>query len=201
MKIKPVYIYLISFVIIIGIIVIFSTTSNDEGLPTEQVNPHSEMPNDEVHKNLEDAPGSGNVKSSAREKLELLEDKYNENPSDTANAQEYARMLAAAHQPEKAVEIYEGILSSDENRMDVRFELATVYYNLQKYDEAKEQLQIALNYDPNNLEAKYNLGAIEASQGNKEKAKEYWTDIVENHPESDVANIAKSSLQRLEGNQ
>lgn len=199
MKIKPVYIYVISFVVIVILLVVFTSGGDGTSLPTEEVNPHSQLPDDEIHRNLEgDSPMSGNVSESFRQKMNQLKEGYESNPSDTVNAKEYARMLAAAHQPENAVEIYKGILSRDKNRFDIRFELATVYYNMRQYENAKDEIQKVLEVDNDNLDAKYNLGAIEAAMGNTDKAKEIWNQLVNQYPDSEAARVAEQSLKNLE---
>lgn len=192
MKIKPLYIYLSLFVVVIIILVIISS-----GGKTERSVQNQTMPQDEIHQNLGSAPGGGNVSSEFKQRMEKLKSNYETNPKDTVNSKEYARLLAAAHKPEESVEIFQSILNLDNARDDIRVELATVYYNLNQYEDAKKQLETVLNNNPSSTEVIYNLGAIEASMGNSEKAREIWEKLVADFPESEAAQFASSALQSL----
>lgn len=196
MKIKPVYIYLGTFVIVIIALVIMTSGGNpstsSKGTSQEQT-----MPKDDIHQNLGSAPGGGNVSSEFKQRMENLKSNYETNPKDTVNSKEYARLLAAAHKPEEAVEIFQSILNQDNSRDDIRLELATVYYNLNQYDNAKIQLETILKNNPSSAEVIYNLGAIEASMGNMDKAREIWQKLVADYPESEAAQFASSALQNL----
>lgn len=192
MKIKPLYIYLSLFVVVIIIFVIISSGGKTE-LPMQ----NQTMPQDEIHQNLGSAPGGGNVSSEFKQRMENLKSIYETNTADTVNSKEYARLLAAAHKPNEAVEIFQSILNLDNARDDIRVELATVYYNLNQYEDAKKQLETVLNNNPSSTEVIYNLGAIEASMGNSEKAREIWEKLVADFPESEAAQFASSALQSL----
>lgn len=197
MKVKPVYIYLGAFIIVVIALVIMTSGGNPSTPSSPNISNQSEMPNDDIHKNLGNAPGSGNVSPEFKEKMARLKTGYESNPADTANALEYARLLAAAHKPDEALEIYNNILQRDPERTDIRIELATVYYNLQNYTEAKKQIESVLAKKPNSPDVQYNLGAIEASLGNSERAKEIWEKVITEHPNSEAAKIARTSLQNL----
>ncbi len=197
MKVKPVYIYLGAFIIIVVALVIMTSGGNPTTSSIPNISNQSEMPNDDIHQNLGNAPGSGNVSTEFKEKMARLKTGYESNPADTVIALEYARLLAAAHKPNEALEIYNNILQKDSERTDIRIELATVYYNLQNFTEAKKQIEAALAKKPNSPDIQYNLGAIEASLGNFERAREIWEKVLAEYPNSEAAKIASSSLQNL----
>ena len=200
MKLKPIYIYPVLILIVVAALIIFSGGESDELKPAPDINMNGQMPDDDVHSNLGgNAPSGGNVSESFRQKMQSLKDKYESAPSDTANSKEYARLLAAAHQPEKAVEIYNEILNADKNRSDIKFELATVYYGLGQYAEAKTEIEEILSRDKNNIMAKYNLGAIEASMGNMDEAKKIWQDLEENYPQTEAGQAASQALKDING--
>ena len=54
-----------------------------------------------------------------------------------------------------------------------------------------------LSIDRNNLDAIYNLGAVSANMGDKEKARQLWTRIVKDFPKSQLAQKAKDSIAQL----
>jgi TolA-binding protein len=64
-------------------------------------------------------------------------------------------------------------------------------------NKADELTRSILNIDPDNEMAIYNTGAIEASRGNKEQAREIWTKLIEDFPGSETSDLAKNSLNRL----
>ncbi len=198
MKLKPIYIYILSFIALVALLVLFTKESNDQGLPTRDVNPNSEMPDDEIHKGMGQGTADGsNVSPEFRQRMANLKSTYEANPSDTASAHEYAMLLAAAHKPNESLEVYRSILEIDPNRVDIRLELATVYYNLQQFENAKMEIVKVIEAEPDAADAKYNLGAVEAALGNNEKAKEIWNDIITTMPNSEAANYAKRSLESL----
>lgn len=196
MKIRPIHIYLGAFIIIV-ISLVLMTSEDTTSSQTPGISNQSQIPQDDIHQNLGNAPGSGNVSSEFKENMARLKAGYENNPSDTINALEYARLLAAAHKPNDALEVYNKILEFDLGRTDIRLEVATVYYNMQNFTEAKKQMEAVLAKEPNSPDVQYNLGAIEAALGNPARAKEIWEKVVAEYPSSEAAKIASSSLQNL----
>ena len=43
----------------------------------------------------------------------------------------------------------------------------------------------------------YNIGAIEATKGNKDKAREIWNKLIKDNPNDQTSELAKNSLNRL----
>lgn len=200
MKIKPLYIYLIGFALIIGAIVIFSPSITEEPQPEAM---ESQMPDDDVHRGMKGKMGDGgpsksNLNQDVIQEMKMLEEAIAEDPSDTAKVKLYADMLAGGHQPDKALELYDKILDVDPYRSDVLFMKTFIYYNRRDLDKAEEITKYILSYDAENLEAQYNIGAIAVARGNMDTAKEIWEGLVEKYPDSKTAEVAKSSLQRLE---
>jgi len=197
MKVKPIYIYLGAFIIVVIALVIMTSGGNPSTSSSPDISNQSEMPQDDIHKNLGNSPGSGNVSSEFKQKMANMKSEYESNPADTVNAKEYARLLAAAHNPEEAVIVYNSILNKDSKRLDIRNELATVYYNLQNFEEAKKQIEAVIKADPEEPGAHYNLGAIEAAQGNIDKANDIWQKVIEQFPNTEAAQLATTSLQKI----
>ncbi len=71
-------------------------------------------------------------------------------------------------------------------------------YTNRKYDEALEILLDAYKYDPNNVDAIYFIGRTYHQQANYEKAKEYYTIIVNDFADSSRNSDATSRLAELE---
>lgn len=195
MKLKPVYIY--GGVVILAIIfLIFFSPNKDSG--TSESAQSNQMPNDDIHKGLQQPPGKNNVSSEVKRHLEMLKKAVEENPKDTLKMREYADFLSAAHQPDEAVSYYNDILKVNPKRPDVLFSLAYIYFNKKDYNKAEDLVNKILLFEPDNTEAMYNLGAIAASNGDKEKAKTQWEKLVKNYHGSDAAKLAESSLKKLQ---
>lgn len=200
MKFKLVYLY---FILTLGVIItlfILSGKSNTTNT-TGNINTSEQMPNDDVHKGLQEPskenPSKGNVISEVYEKMSELKKDVEANPNDTSRMKAYADFMAAAHKPEDALPYYEKILKKDPKRIDILFDLAMINYNRQDYVKAENYTQRILENDKRNTQAMYNLGAIAASKGDKERAKTIWTKLVSDYPNDEVTQLARSSLEKL----
>jgi tetratricopeptide (TPR) repeat protein len=127
----------------------------------------------------------------------MLKEEVEENPKDTLKIREYADFLSAAHQPDEAINYYYNILSVNPKRSDILFSLAYIYFNKKNYDKAEDLVNKVLLYEPDNTEALYNLGAIAASKGDKQKARTQWEKLIKNYPGSNASKLAESSLKKL----
>ncbi len=194
MKIKPIYIYG-SVVVLAIIFLVFFTSRNDSNIPENVQN--NQMPDDDIHKGLQQPPGKDNVSSEVKRHLEMLKKEVEENPKDTLKMREYADFLSAAHQPDEAIIYYNNILNVNPKRSDVLFSLAYIYFNKKDYDKAEGLVNKILLYEPDNAEAMYNLGAIAASNGDKQKARTQWEKLIKNYPGSNASKLAESSLKKL----
>ena len=199
MKFKPIYLYGIVAAIAIITLIIVSQTTGDEKVAGDISN--KEMPTDDVHKNLNkgmmDNPTGANVSEEVKHKLDVMKKDVDANPNDTLKIREYADFLAAAHRPNEAIIYYQKILDEDKKRKDVYFALTFVYYNQKNLVKAEEVTRVMYNLFPNDPMVNYNLGAIEATKGNKDKAREIWNNLVKNHPNDKTSELAKNSLNKL----
>jgi tetratricopeptide (TPR) repeat protein len=200
MKFKPIYIYGLIILIAVVVLVIVTTQSSDEPVnePTEL---NQNMPNDDVHKNLMkqggDQPSKQNVSEEYRQKLAELKSEVEKNPNDTLALKKYADFLSAAHNMNDAITYYEKILKVDPKRADVRFALAVIYYHKQDYAKCEDENKQVLAFDPKNQMALYNLGAVAATQGEVDKAKDYWNQVIKINPESETGKLASESLGKI----
>lgn len=200
MKFKPIYLYglvaLVAITILIVVIIQENSDSTNTTINNEQV-----MPDDDVHKQLRDqmdsSPGKENVSEEYRKKMAELEQAVKENPKDTAALKNYADYLSASHKMDEAVTYYEKILELNPKRSDVYFALALIYYNEQNFIKCEDVNMKVLSFDPNNQMALYNIGAVAATQGNKEKAKEFWNKVLSINAESETGKLAKESIGKL----
>lgn len=198
LKFKPSVVYPVLLVLLICVVVIFSQTNifkqDKNQTSTEQ------MPNDEVHKGLKDknTPHSMmNVSPEFKHQMEQLKKNIDNNPNDTLKIREYANLLAASHQPDEALKYYDMILTKAPKRTDILFEKSKIYYAENKLDEAENVTNSILKLEPENPLAQYNLGAIAATKGDKEKARKIWNEVIKKYPKEEVSELAKKSLEKL----
>ena len=200
MKFKPIYLYGAIAVIALAVLIVVEiqdkSNSNQPPVTDEQM-----MPNDDVHNQLKNqtstSPGKENVSEEYKKKLAELEQAVNENPNDTLALRNYADYLTASHKMDEAITYYEKILSADPKRSDIHFSLAVIYFNKQNFDKCDNENEKVLEYDPQNQMALYNLGAVAATLGLKEKAKDYWNKVISINEKTETAQLAKESLSKL----
>ena len=200
MKFKPIYLYgavaLIAIAILIIVAIQENSNSTDIILSDEQV-----MPNDDVHKQLKNqtnnSPGKENVSEEYRKRLTELKEAVDKNPSDTLAMRNYADLLSASHKMNEAIPYYEKIIEINPKRADIYFSLALIYYNKQDFVKCEELNNKVLSFDQKNQMALYNLGAIAATQGKMDKAKEYWNKVISINAQSQTGKLAKESLSKL----
>jgi tetratricopeptide (TPR) repeat protein len=200
MKFKAIYLYGVLALVAVAILIIVGTqdSSNPGQLP---VTNNQTMPDDDVHKQLmnqgSSTPGKENVSEEYKQKLAALKEAVDKNPADTLAMREYADFLLASHKMNEAITYYEKILDVNPKRADVRFALAVIYFNMQDYQKCEDENDKILTFDPKNQMALYNIGAIAATRGNKEKAKEYWNKVISINEKSETGQLAKESLTKL----
>lgn len=200
MKFKPIYVYGILAVAAVALLIIVGIreTSNSSEV---QISTDQSMPDDDVHKQLKNqmntSPGKENVSDEYRKKLSELKEAVESNPSDTLAMRNYADFISASHKMNEAIPYYEKILEVNPKRADIYFSLALIYYNKQDLVKCEQLNNNVLSFDPKNQMALYNIGAIAATQGNKEKAKDFWNRVISINSESETGKLAKESLGRL----
>ena len=195
-KIKPLYIYLTGIMLTI-IIFYFITQDTSQTTPAPGNITGNQMPQDQVHKGLQQPPGASNVMPEVMQKMEEMKKDVDAHPNDTLKVKQYADFLAEAHQKDKALVYYQKILNIDPKRKDVLFTVAYINYSNRNFDEAEKDLKQILNIDKRNVQAYYNLGAIAASKGDKVKAEQIWTKLIMEFPNSSLAQRAKESITQL----
>jgi len=197
MKIKPLYIYLIGFALFIAIIIFFSVKQKEAKDPKEAVS--GQAPNDDVHKGMGGMGGQkmGAMSEAFKKKEADMKAELDKNPNDTLKIREYAEFLMAAHKPAESVKYLEQIISKDPKRIDILLAITFIYHIQKNYDKAEEATNRILAVDKNNENANFNMGVIQESKGNKEKAKQIWNDIIKRFPNTEAAKLSKEALDAM----
>lgn len=202
MKIKPLHIYLSLIAIVVLSIVFFSSgEKTNSGIENRPIVKKDKMPNDEVHQKNNSldsqAPTKENVNNDIVSKMNILEKEFANGSTDTVKMLELANMLTAGHQIEKGLIYYNKILEIDSNREDILLQLAFVHSNLGEFSKAIDVTEKMLKNNPSNKIALYNLGALNATIGQKDLAKSIWQDIINKYPKSEFAEKAEQSIKKL----
>lgn len=200
MKFKPIYLYgVIALAVIVTLLVVSQSSNTDEKVKGDITN--KQMPMDDVHKKLNNGmmqdPSGSNVSEEAKHKIEVMKKDVDANPNDTLKMREYADFLAAAHKPDDALLYYQKILDKDKRRKDIYFSITYIYYTKGDLVKAEDVTKTMLKLFPADPMANYNLGAIEATKGNKDKAREIWTKLIEENLDNETTELAKNSINRL----
>ncbi len=199
-NINPIYIYGFGVVLTAALFIFFSQPDAKNAAMKPAGISNQEMPDDNIHKGLQGnslQPNKDNVMETVKQHLEMLKKNVEENPADTMKIKQYADFLAAVHQPDEALVYYEKILKVNPNREDVLFSEAYINYSKRNFNDAEKYLERVLSFDKNNLNAYYNLGAIAAGRGDKVKAKEIWSKLINEHPKDQISEMAKKSLNSI----
>jgi tetratricopeptide (TPR) repeat protein len=200
MKFKPIYFYGILVVAAVALLIVVGIQDTSDSTEAPVIN-NQTMPDDDVHKELKNqignTPGKENVSEDYRKRMAELKDAVDKDPSDTLAMRNYADFLSASHKMNEAIQYYEKILNINPKRTDIYFSLALIYYNKQDLVMCEEVNNKVLTYDPKNQMALYNLGAIAATQGKTDKAKEFWNKVVSINADSETGKLAVESLGKL----
>jgi tetratricopeptide (TPR) repeat protein len=198
-KFKFKIIYLYGFIFITVILVLIITSQSGSNISTDKSSIRSEeIPQDSIHQNLGmETPNSSNVNKDVIIKLKEMKILADALPIDTMKNREYADFLIAAHKPAEAVNYYYKILRIDNKRKDILLSLTQAYYIKNDLDSAENITRKILQIFPGDQQATYNLGAIEATKGNKDKAREIWNQLIIDYPNTETAELAKDALNKL----
>ncbi len=207
-KIKPLYIYLGGIVIALAAIIIVSR--QNPGLstpgPVKNTPPAKDIqgqviPNDPIHRKLMNPlaqkPSKSNVMPSIMKHMNDLKNQVEQHPNDTSKIRQYADFLTEALQYDRAIKYYKKILKIDHRRIDIMSSLVFIYFNQKNFNSAGLYLYKILAIDKKDVEAMYNLGAVDANMGKKEMARKLWLKIINNYPGTDLSKKAQTSINQL----
>jgi len=107
--------------------------------------------------------------------------------SDEQKAFDYAIRLERLKQFENAEEIYRQLLQKNPNNTRAYLQLKSLYKRLEKFSELEILIRQHLSRVPNDIQSHAELGELYFSQGETEKAKEYWDNLLRQYSSSQTA--------------
>jgi len=116
---------------------------------------------------------TGDVEAS----LDPLAQAIKLNPSFLKGVEEVGGQLEDKGRTDEAIGFYKGYLQRDPDRTVVREILARALIREERYEEAKKQIDIILEKEPENYGALLITGLIEAKKGNLDKALEIFSNV------------------------
>ncbi|WP_158584588.1 tetratricopeptide repeat protein [Lachnotalea sp. AF33-28] len=90
-------------------------------------------------------------------------------------------------------QVYAGLKEEIEtNGFTTLFNTAKAAYDSRDYETARDNFLMCLELNPDDVESKYWLGLSYHNLGDKETAFEYYTDIIDNYPDSPFAEFSRT---------
>ncbi|SRR5690606_4788509 len=143
-------------------------------------------------------PTAENVAPSFHSQLMTLRQRVAESPEDTTHLIRLARLQQDGHRLEEAAASYERLLELAPDHRQAHLDLALVYGELGRWDDARRVTEALLARDADDPAGLYNLGAIAANQGDYDQARTVWTRVQAQTRDAGLARRAASSLQQLD---
>ena len=135
------------------------------------------------------------VNLSNIQQINALENQIKTNPSDTSAILELAHLKNDAGMYQQAIVNYKQYLALVPKDPDARIDMGVCYYNLQDYNTAIKEMELAVKYDPKHQIGYLNLGIVNLTAGNFEKSQEWLKKAVELDPNSEYGKKAEQLLK------
>ncbi len=135
------------------------------------------------------------VDLSNLQKINSLENQIKSNPKDTTAILELAHLKNDAGMFQQAIENYKQYLALVPRDPDARIDMGVCYYNLQDYNTAMKEMELAIKYDPKHQIGYLNLGIVNLTAGDLDKAKDWLQKAVKLDPSSEYGKKAEELLK------
>ena len=129
------------------------------------------------------------------QEINKLEKAVNSDTTNLNNVLELAHRLNDAGFYEKAIGYYQMYLRHSTKNPDVQIDLGVCYFELKRYDKAKEEMLKGIKIDPKHQIGLFNLGVVSLAQGDLDSAKYWWKRTLDINENSDIAKKAKQLLE------
>jgi cytochrome c-type biogenesis protein CcmH/NrfG len=144
------------------------------------------------------APATAVIPSSAAHEIASLEDELKKKPGHSPILVRLAELHQEAGRPGEAVRYLKQVLAAEPSNFQERLELGKALYETGDVDGALAETKKILEFDPKNVDALYNLGAIYGNQNNLVEARNYFAKAVAADASSDSGQKARAAMAQLE---
>jgi tetratricopeptide (TPR) repeat protein len=141
--------------------------------------------------------GPANSTANHIHELTALKEQLKQNPNHAPILFRMAQLSNEMGKSGDAISYLRQLLKADASNLEARLELGRLLYADNDVSGAKAETEQILETDPKQVDALYNLGAINANLGKDGVAREYWTRAVASAPDSESGKRAKDGLQKL----
>lgn len=143
----------------------------------------------------------GAVQSSFHEQVEAMRAQVAASPDDPEIALSLAHLLHDGHRPGEAAEYYEAAIDLDPGSGQAYYDLALAYTDDGEWEDAAAVLQRRLDAAPDDPIAMYDLGAVSANLGDRDRARALWTALLNSPspPDPELRQKTERALAQLGG--
>jgi tetratricopeptide (TPR) repeat protein len=143
----------------------------------------------------------GAVQSSFHEQVEAMRAQVAATPDDPELALSLAHLLHDGHRPSEAAEYYEAAIDLDPGSGQAYYDLALAYTDEGGWEDAAAVLQRRLDAAPDDAVAMYDLGAVSANLGDRDRARMLWTAALNSSspPDPELRQRTERALAQLGG--
>ena len=110
--------------------------------------------------------------------LAITDELVNNHPDDLLVWKFHGSTLVDSGESEKAIQWYKKSLKQFSNSYDILNALGQLYYELDRYADARAQFELILKYYANDNDAKYMIGAIYYAEENYVKTRQYFEPLL-----------------------
>ncbi len=129
--------------------------------------------------------------------INALREKLSSNPDDLQSNIRMGNILFDAGDFAGAIPFYTHATHLDSLNIAIRIDMAVCYYNIQNFPIAIENMEKALELDPNHVKGLFNIGIMYSRTKEKEQARFYWEKLILLHPQSEESIRARQLLEGL----
>ncbi len=183
---KTANVMIIAVVLLAGGFAILGFSGAFDGLPEVKLGNFSGMTNS-------DNPHAGSDMNLINQ-INALEQKVAANPEDHKSILDLAHLLNDSNLNSKAIEKYNVYLEKHPGDADVWVDMGVCYYELKDSKNAIESMTKAIELVPDHQIAHFNLGIVNLSIGNRDKAVDWWNKAIKIDPNSNIGIKAKELL-------
>ena len=127
-----------------------------------------------------------------------LTSKIKQNPKDFDSIVQLANIDFDQKQFDDAINLYKKALEIRPDALNVRTDMGTAMFYLNRYDDALATFKQSLVSNPNDAQTLFNLGvAMLHGKNDPQGALQYWDKLVETNPNHPQAQFVKEQIKKL----
>jgi tetratricopeptide (TPR) repeat protein len=142
-------------------------------------------------------PSASSTAAEHIHELTALQEQLKQNPNHAPILFRMALLSSEMGKTDDAISYLRQLLKTNASNSEASLELGRLLYANQDIAGAVAETEKILRTDPTQVDALYNLGAINANLGKEAVARDYWKRAVASAPDSESGKRAKDGLLKL----